>query len=142
MTLPADLYRITLYHTIVEQDLHYSIILPLADLGNLDQFLRDQSEISSKTYTLQPKTFNERFPNLPARAADLAGALLYQCAAIADALKWLHAGFRENHPSSFIYLAHMDLKPDNILLFDGEPVGHWKMADFGISVIKRIKGMV
>ncbi|KAI1846702.1 hypothetical protein JX266_007275 [Neoarthrinium moseri] len=138
MTLPGDLYRITLHHTIIEQDMQYYIILPLADLGNLDQFLRAQSAVSSKTYSLQPKTFRERFPDLPSHTAELAGALLEQCVAIADALKWLHAGFRENQ--NLVYLAHMDLKPDNILLFDGHsaPVGFWKLADFGISVIKKI----
>ncbi|ETS76166.1 hypothetical protein PFICI_11553 [Pestalotiopsis fici W106-1] len=138
-TLPSEVYRITLHHTIIEQDSRYLIVLPIADLGNLHQFLHAEAAVSSRTYNLAPESFDERFRDLPDRGAPLAGALAKECVAIADALKWLHAGFSDDHASS-VNLAHMDLKPDNILLFnigDG-PVGWWKLADFGISVIKKV----
>ncbi|KAF7539289.1 hypothetical protein G7054_g2282 [Neopestalotiopsis clavispora] len=138
-TLPSEVYRITLHHTIIEQNSRYLIVLPIADLGNLHQFLHAEPAVSSNTYELTPASFDERFRNLPAHGVSLAGALAKECVAIADALRWLHAGFSDDHAYS-VNLAHMDLKPDNILLFDkgDNPVGWWKLADFGISVIKKV----
>lgn len=139
-TLPSEVYRITLHHTIIEQDSRYLIVLPIADLGNLHQFLHAEPAVSSKTYELMPASFGERFQNLPSQGAPLAGALAKECVAIADALKWLHEGFSSDDYAHSVNLAHMDLKPDNILVFNkgDNPVGWWKLADFGISVIKKV----
>lgn len=51
------------------------------------------------------------------------------------ALKFLHGELQiEKSPNT--YCTHMDLNPQNILIFAGGPVGTWKINDFGISSFK------
>jgi serine/threonine protein kinase len=62
-----------------------------------------------------------------------------QIANIAAALKWLHEDVRPLDKR--MYFAHMDLKPDNILIDNDSPqhpsaVGKWVLTDFGISAFK------
>ena len=64
--------------------------------------------------------------------------LLKEAAELAGALAWLHVGIQVS--GEHLACCHMDLKPNNVLLFDvgtkGFPVGKWKVADFGLSVIR------
>ncbi|KAJ0334291.1 hypothetical protein COL5a_000339 [Colletotrichum fioriniae] len=86
--------------------------------------------------------FEERFPHANTHGwgnPELARALLHQCVKLAGALLFLHSGF--SAPSEggerWVRCAHMDLKPDNIIIFGGDgAVGRWKLCDFGISVLK------
>jgi len=65
--------------------------------------------------------------------------LLWEAAELAGALAWLHTEMKV--PGEISACCHMDLKPSNILIFDlkTQPVGKWKIADFGISAIRTPK---
>jgi serine/threonine protein kinase len=56
---------------------------------------------------------------------------------ISDALKWLHEGFIGKSRKR-VHFAHMDLKPNNILIdrYEDSAVGKWILTDFGISTFK------
>ncbi|KAK5065420.1 hypothetical protein LTR84_001258 [Exophiala bonariae] len=63
--------------------------------------------------------------------------LAYQAWKLFRALAWLHKGV-ELGPGVQQSIVHMDLKPDNILVFgplgtEKHPVGIWKLADFNLS---------
>lgn len=64
---------------------------------------------------------------------------LHQAANIAHAMKWLHDGLPID--DRVYIVCHMDLTPVNVLVFldqasQKEPVGKWKIADFGISSLQ------
>jgi serine/threonine protein kinase len=62
---------------------------------------------------------------------------------VADALKWLHGGITMVGNSNPIRFAHMDLKPNNILIDSDDgysAVGKWVLTDFGISAFKEDDG--
>ncbi|KAL0252253.1 hypothetical protein SLS55_010695 [Diplodia seriata] len=72
------------------------------------------------------------------------GFLLWEAKDLSDALNWLHKGFgTKNSPDRF-KCYHLDLKPDNILVFPSsyadlpDDIWTWKIADFGGSVIKHM----
>jgi serine/threonine protein kinase len=99
-----------------------NIIYPLADL-DLHTFLEGN-------YT----TFQNRADAFKPRH------MLGQIRSLASALQFLHAElYIEGQMSE---CAHLDLKPDNILVFwrdDGgtdECAGQWKITDFGISIVR------
>lgn len=130
--------HITLHHAILDWNSKFWIMLPMADLGNLNQLLRSESAMGIGESGIAKQTFDTRFPALTKDMLLLATALLYQCIALAEALKFLHEGFYDGE--RHVHLAHMDLKPDNILIFrdQGNLVGIWRLADFGISVIREV----
>lgn len=121
---------------------NFMILLPLAEHGDLEIFLRDgykagaDTNINHKLYD-----FDETFPQLTSEHI-LHKALLKELFEIASALVWLHD---ELHISRNMdrYLAHLDLKPANILLAQDKhvgtlashhPAGKWMLTDFGVSV--------
>jgi serine/threonine protein kinase len=57
---------------------------------------------------------------------------------VADALGWFHRGIIGRTHTNRVHFAHMDLKPNNILIdADGtSAVGKWVLTDFGISAFK------
>ncbi|OJD38962.1 cmgc mapk protein kinase [Diplodia corticola] len=71
--------------------------------------------------------------------------LLWEAKDLSDALDWLHNGFRPRMSSDIFRCYHLDLKPDNILVFpptDSAVHGDiwmWKIADFGGSAIKNMR---
>lgn len=136
--LAAHSHHITMHHAILERNRELYIVLPLADLGNLHQLLREESAIATRNDAIVEQSFVERYPELVAESTNRAIAMLDSCIGIAEALKFLHEGFHEG--TSHVHLAHMDLKPDNILIFreGNKKAGTWKVADFGISVIKEV----
>jgi len=95
------------------------IISPLADMS-LHKFLYDEGS----------REFTTSMVNLITEASNLA-----------DALDFLHAHIRIEVPgksSQLLACCHMDLKPDNILVFrrPDKAVGIWMITDFGISTLK------
>ncbi|ROW10377.1 hypothetical protein VMCG_02143 [Cytospora schulzeri] len=130
---------IAIHEAIIErkQEDHtrISIILPYASLGDLSQFLVDGvSDIT--TPSTQFYNIQEKFPGVNEVGYELHRSLLKQCAQLADALKFLHEGFRTVADDWKVFCAHMDLKPANIIIFESHDgiVGKWKLCDFGISV--------
>lgn len=115
----------------------FMIIMPLANHYSLEVFfwegqlpLNDSGEYATKY------VFGDKFSGIKTDA-DLHKAVVKQVYQLADGLLWLHQGLGDfEKPNS--YLAHMDLKPDNILIHGnpqdkGTPVGTWMITDFGIS---------
>lgn len=104
-----------------------SIILPYATMGDLGQFLVDQA-------TEHPAA-QSRLEDI-----DLGQALLTQSVQLISALKFLHEGFYTKTDNWHLFCAHLDLKPANIIIFKPDygdnPVGEWKLCDFGISVFQ------
>lgn len=70
-------------------------------------------------------------------AHQVTASLLRQSYGIAHALQWLH---HEASGADGFFCVHVDLKPANILIEDPvdhvNPVGIWKITDFGISVLR------
>ncbi len=67
-------------------------------------------------------------------------ACLVQISGIAGAIEFLHRIRPEEGRTCY---CHMDLKPENIVIFEDTtsffPVGVWKVIDFGISVVREAK---
>ncbi|PWY68484.1 kinase-like protein [Aspergillus heteromorphus CBS 117.55] len=106
---------------------HY-ILFPYAENGDLYQFLLDGNG------AYDPR---DKFPHLPEEGDSLIfKPLLYQCWALASALRWLHGSIQVG-TDTFLF-AHMDIKPENILIMKDESsvVGKWVISDFGVSVQK------
>jgi serine/threonine protein kinase len=109
----------------------HHILLPWADHFDLDYFLRE-----GYPYLGEPLyDFKLRFPKI--KPATMLRDTCVQMYYISDALKWLHTGF-VGHLQRRVHFAHMDLKPNNILIDrDREStVGKWILTDFGISTFK------
>ncbi|QBZ63593.1 hypothetical protein PoMZ_05277 [Pyricularia oryzae] len=124
-------------------------IFPFANLGNLRQFLDGGPAVVDEENRFKQQHFEKRFPEFPHTWSsrsdetskqqvgypDRSKALLEQCRGLAEALRLLHEETKKAD-DGFLF-AHLDLKPDNILIFACplNPVGIWKLADFGISGI-------
>ena len=62
-----------------------------------------------------------------------------QTIGLAGALAHLHNNIFDKSNGDQLVCYHLDLKPENILVFDGSEGMIWKISDFGISKIKRVK---
>ncbi|KAK2599546.1 hypothetical protein N8I77_011291 [Diaporthe amygdali] len=133
--------NISIHDAIIEQKQEddtgiVSIVSPYASLGDLAQFLAGGYGIMRGHWD-RIYDMDEKFP----RATDthqLRMCLLGQSKNLAEALEFLHNGFKTQANDWKIKCAHLDLKPSNILIFEStqrdEVVGNWKLCDFGISV--------
>ena len=114
------------------------ILFPLAELKDLEVFLRGGYKIvhSSRDPT-QVYNFSSTFPDLT-EAPILHRELIRELFEIASALLWLHEELRI-YGSQDSYLAHMNLKPENILLLRDRAsrIGKWMLSDFGVSLFDR-----
>lgn len=100
----------------------YNLLSPLAEM-DLDRFLRGGFE-----------TRFSQTPSLP------LSHLITEARNVVGSLVFLHETLQTSHPGRAC--CHNDLKPANILVFDepDTPVGTWKIADFGISIIAETGG--
>lgn len=107
----------------------FIIILPFAEYGDLDKFLYAHEAADGLRHgyslldTLGSKPHSQVVPDL-----------LDQASKIASALSFLHSDITVSG-NRRIYLAHIDLKPANILITASNnlTVGHWVLSDFGLS---------
>lgn len=122
----------------------FMIILPLAELRDLEVFLRYGFEAKENTREeMMVYDFEKEFPGLTPPV--LQAALFKELTHIAAALVWLHENLHveesmDRYGSDIdLYCAHMDLKTDNILITRdmGSRVGKWMISDFGISVFDK-----
>ncbi|GKZ19834.1 hypothetical protein AbraCBS73388_004895 [Aspergillus brasiliensis] len=117
------------HYTAVEHNTHgYYIFFPYAEHGDLYQFLYG----GAGSYELR-----SHFPCIPGTGdRAIFKPLLHQCWALACAIQWLHDNIQVD--GEHIMCAHLDLKPDNILIMndDSSVVGKWMISDFGISVLE------
>lgn len=119
----------------------FMILMPLANHYSLEVFFWEGQQPPDETGKyVERYIFGEKFPKIKTDA-DLHKAVIKQMFQLADALLWLHHGLGDfEEPNS--YLAHMDLKPDNILIHGNPeekatPVGQWMLTDFGISAFHK-----
>lgn len=120
----------------------YIILLPWAKHLDLEIFLREGHKYNAETQTnREVYNFSSAFPLL--RQGRFIGDVYVQMANLAQALRWLHEGITNvGMRREVVQVAHMDLKPDNILIdsVDGgvpSSVGTWLLTDFGVSAIKK-----
>ena len=116
------------YAVLLHRDEHI-ILFPWADKYDLDFFLLEGND----TYV-----FDKVFPDLSRGYA--LSAMCTQMAEIASALDWLHKSIKVEQ--KHVPLAHLDLKPDNILIETdtNSIVGRWVLTDFGISITQEKEG--
>ena len=112
------------------------ILLPFADLYDLEVFFREGCKVTESTdYAEEIYNFNVEFWDLT--DGKLQDGIKREAFGLAEALRWLHNELRlyREHPH---YMAHMDVKPENILIFrdQGSPIGKFKLSDFGVSWFK------
>ncbi|KAH6870496.1 kinase-like domain-containing protein [Alternaria rosae] len=109
----------------------HHILLPWADHFDLDFFLREGYPYSGEPLY----DFKLRFPKI--HSATILQDTCRQMFYISEALEWLHKGI-PGHLQRRVHFAHMDLKPNNILIDrdEGSTVGKWILTDFGISTFK------
>ena len=130
---------ISVHLAAIVQEPHFYIFLDYAELGNLESFLNEGDTPkypgSNELDERLSYNFAENFPEY------CTLALFDQMKNLIGALKVLH-GELQIEGSPGMYCRHMDLKPDNILIFPGGRVGTWKLSDFGISAFKsRVKAI-
>ena len=139
--------RVMQHIASIIHDNNFMILLPLAQHGDLEIFLRGGYKVGANTRCDKQKVydFDETFPELACEET-LHRALLREMFEIARALVWLHDELHQFGKLDW-YLAHLDLKPENILLVQDNhngtsgsdhPAGKWMLTDFGVSVFNKV----
>ena len=112
----------------------FMVLLPHANLYDLEIFLRGGYDPNPSTEEKREVyDFKKLFPELNTDIK-MQQAVVEEAHQVASALKWLHEDLRISDTPD-CYLAHMDLKPANILLVSDSrcPAGRWMLSDFGVS---------
>lgn len=116
----------------------FMILLPLAELRDLEIFLRGgKTPMPDTRHEEKVYDFYEEFSALKDKEV-FHRALIKESFEISSALLWLHEELRIYERLDY-YLAHMDLKPANILIDRDEdlPAGKWMISDFGVSLFDK-----
>ena len=98
----------------------YSLFFDLAERNLWQHFMEDRDPV---------KTLEER-QRVFSRICGLAGALAH-----------LHEGLKLHRTNEPLQCYHLDLKPQNILVFGTGDDQIWKISDFGMSQIKQTQPM-
>ncbi|KAL8732314.1 MAG: hypothetical protein Q9181_004016 [Wetmoreana brouardii] len=126
--------HIVLHLAAIVRGSDFYIFLPYTKLGSLEVFLCGGIDESPGT-DLEKITydFDTYFSPDSLQPVHMLKQMLNLC----GALDFLHN--RLQIGQSQMYCAHMDLRPQNVLVFDSdsEPVGKWRISDFGISSFKK-----
>lgn len=109
--------NIALHLGLIDHGSQCLIIFPRATLGDLWQFLYCGNPPDDVDRQRHAYRFHERFPRAGKNGVDIASALLEQARDLAAALNFLHTP--RGIDDTMTFCAHMDLKPDNILIYDG-----------------------
>ncbi|KAL8742844.1 MAG: hypothetical protein Q9190_004738 [Brigantiaea leucoxantha] len=128
--------HITLHLAAIIHGSDFYIFLPYTELGSLEVFLCEGVDESSGTDLEKVAyDFDQTFPPDSREPVHM----LKQLANLAGALDFLHDGLEIGGSTSF-YCAHLDLRPQNLLVFSSktDPLGSWKISDFGISSFRKI----
>ena len=128
-----------LYVSSIIHGTSLDILLPLAEYRDLEIFLNRGYDNSEEPHQ-QIYDFKEKFPSCI--TPEFPIQVMAEFSHVVDGLRWLHDELtvRGDHD---VYCAHMDLKPDNILVAHDQekcPVGKWMLSDFGLSVFKKSTG--
>lgn len=113
----------------------FYIFLPYTDLGSLEVFLCGGIDETPGTDLHKISyDFDAKFPPENIRPVHLLRQMMNLC----GALSFLHHNLHDGQSQT--YCAHLDLRPQNVLVFgaETEPVGSWKISDFGISSFKKV----
>lgn len=116
----AEHNRVAKFLAIISIGLEFSILSPLATM-DLNVFLYNTDPEFGKLFTITLENMVEEARNL------------------VDALHHLHDEIKIPR-IGHIPCYHMDLKPANVLVYQADadnPVGKWKISDFGISLMDR-----
>jgi serine/threonine protein kinase len=128
-----------LYVSSIIHGTSLDILLPLAEYRDLEIFLNrgyDNSEVPHQ----QIYDFEKTFPSC--KTPEFPMQVMAEFSHVVDGLRWLHDELIVGGDHD-VYCAHMDLKPDNILVARDQkkcPVGKWMLSDFGLSVFKKSTG--
>ncbi|KAL8628944.1 hypothetical protein Q9189_005329 [Teloschistes chrysophthalmus] len=129
--------HIVVHLTAIVHGSNFHIFLPYTELGSLEIFLCEGIDESLGTdYEKMTYQFGTYFPADSLQPLHMLRQMLNLC----GALDFLHD--RLQIGQSQIYCAHMDLRPQNVLVFGpsaSEPLGIWKISDFGISSFKKFR---
>lgn len=117
---------------------HDNILVTQASLeyGNTYSLFFDLAKYSLWDYFQDPEVFI---------TAEEKGTVFGRSVGIAGALAFLHDELYLESTGEQLHCYHLDLKPQNILVFegrdnrDGKSRHIWKISDFGISQMKHIK---
>lgn len=115
--------------------LHYDtfyIFMDLAPYGDLETLLSGGTRRDNLPTKDQHYNVTREFPDATLRD------VLKAFRDLTAALKFLHHDVRSLDNGESMKLAHNDLRPQNVLIFQeqGQPIGRWKITDFGISTLK------
>lgn len=129
--------HIVVHLTAIVQGSNCYIFLPYTELGSLEIFLCEGIDESHGTgHKKMNYKFCTHFPSHNFQPIHMFRQMSNLCGALDSFHDRLQIG-----PSQ-IYCAHMDLRPQNVLVFGpsaSEPLGIWKISDFGISSFKKFR---
>ncbi|KAF2687941.1 kinase-like protein [Lentithecium fluviatile CBS 122367] len=125
--------NIRLHLAIILHKSEHLILLPWAEHLDLEIFLNEGRDFRGQ----EIYDFKRRFRSI--QPGMMIKDICRQMHHVADALRWLHEGTITHGTRNRIRFAHMDLKPNNILIDNDNgtsAVGTWVLTDFGISAFK------
>lgn len=131
----SDHEHVILHLAAIVRGPEFYIFLPYTDLGSLEVFLCGGIDETPGTDLHKISyDFDAKFPSESIRPVHLLGQMMNLC----GALRFLHHELHDGQSQT--YCAHLDLRPQNVLVFgaETEPGYSFKISDFGISSFKKV----